>query len=85
MPQPKIIVNNLTKNFGEKQILKGVNLQIEKGQSLVILGGSGSGKSVCIKIIASLMASTSGNITIDGKNTTNLQGELACAGGTCEI
>ena len=75
MSQPKIIINNLTKNFGDKQILKGVDLQVEQGESLVILGGSGSGKSVCIKIIASLMTSTSGNITIDDKNTTNLQGK----------
>ena len=68
----KLSVSNLTKSFGEKQVLAGINLDVNKGESLVILGGSGSGKSVLIKIIASLMASTSGVINIDGQNTTNI-------------
>jgi len=72
---PKISVSNLVKNFGDKAILKGIDFEVEKGQSLVILGGSGSGKSVCIKIIASLIKPTSGSIKIDGQEITNISGK----------
>lgn len=68
----KIIVKNLTKSFGDKKVLNGVNLVVNKGESLVILGGSGSGKSVLIKTITGLMSATSGSIIIDGKETANL-------------
>lgn len=68
----KIIVKNLTKNFGRKKVLKGVNLEVNKGESLVILGGSGSGKSVLIKIIATLIRKTKGSILIDDQETSNL-------------
>jgi phospholipid/cholesterol/gamma-HCH transport system ATP-binding protein len=68
----KIIIDNLTKSFGAKQVLRGVNLEVNKGESLVILGGSGSGKSVCIKIIATLLKPTSGSIKIDDQEITNL-------------
>ena len=71
----KIIIQNLTKNFGTKQVLQNISFEVEKGQSLVILGGSGSGKSVCIKIIASLMQPTSGSIKIDGQETANIAGK----------
>ncbi|MFT6106264.1 MAG: phospholipid/cholesterol/gamma-HCH transport system ATP-binding protein [Rickettsiales bacterium] len=72
--QPKISVSNLTKSFGEKQVLNGINFEVNQGESLVILGGSGSGKSVCIKIIASLMQATSGSIKIDGKEVSRIKG-----------
>ncbi len=68
----KIIVSNLKKNFGEKQVLNSIDLQVNKGESLVILGGSGSGKSVLIKIISGLIAPTSGSIIIDGDETTSI-------------
>ncbi len=78
MPQvkiePKIAVSNLVKNFGDKQVLKGIDFEVAKGQSLVILGGSGSGKSVCIKVIASLMKQTSGSIKIDGQEISRIGG-----------
>lgn len=69
---PKILVKNLTKNFGEKKILTGVDLQVNKGESIVILGGSGSGKSVLIKIISSLIDASSGSIQIDGKEVAGI-------------
>jgi phospholipid/cholesterol/gamma-HCH transport system ATP-binding protein len=69
---PKLLVKNLTKNFGEKQVLAGIDLQVNKGESVVILGGSGSGKSVLIKIIASLITPTSGSIQVDGKEVANI-------------
>lgn len=68
----KILINNLCKNFGTKEVLNGVNLSVKKGESLVILGGSGSGKSVLIKIIATLIAPSSGNIEIDNVDVSNI-------------
>ena len=68
----KIIINNLKKNFGDKQVLQDVSLEINNGESLVILGGSGSGKSVLIKLISGLMEPTSGSVLIDQQETTSL-------------
>ena len=61
----KIELCNLRKRFGSKNVLNGVDLKVEKGESLVILGGSGTGKSVLIKIIASIIEPDSGSIFID--------------------
>lgn len=68
----KIIIKNLVKNFGTKEVLRGIDLQVNQGESIVILGGSGSGKSVLIKIIASLIQPTSGSVKIDGKEVSNI-------------
>jgi phospholipid/cholesterol/gamma-HCH transport system ATP-binding protein len=75
MKQPKILVQNLVKNFGGKKVLTDVDLRVEKGESLVILGGSGSGKSVCIKTIATLIKPTSGSIKIDGVEVSGVAGK----------
>jgi phospholipid/cholesterol/gamma-HCH transport system ATP-binding protein len=72
MKNSKIIVNNLSKNFADKQVLQDISFSINSGESLVILGGSGSGKSVLIKTIAGLIESTSGDIFIDNEQTNNL-------------
>jgi phospholipid/cholesterol/gamma-HCH transport system ATP-binding protein len=69
---PKLVVKDLVKNFGEKKVLSGIDLQVEKGESLVILGGSGSGKSVLIKIISSLLLPTSGSIKIDQQEVAKI-------------
>jgi len=71
----KIEIKNLTKNFADKEVLCGINLAVKKGESLVILGGSGSGKSVLIKTIASLMLPTSGSIKIDGEEILTLSSQ----------
>jgi phospholipid/cholesterol/gamma-HCH transport system ATP-binding protein len=63
---PKIIISNLSKSFGAKKVLEDVNLTIDPKQSLVVIGGSGSGKSVLIKSIIGLITPDSGSITIDG-------------------
>ncbi len=68
----KISVSNLTKSFGQKQVLKGINLEVKKGESLVILGGSGSGKSVLIKTISTLMDATSGQVKVDDEVVSNV-------------
>lgn len=56
---------NVSKSFGENKVLNSVNLNIEENESLVILGGSGTGKSVLIKIIVGLMKHDSGNIFLN--------------------
>jgi len=72
--RPKIAVEGLFKSFGPKEVLKGIGLQVAKGESLVVIGGSGSGKSVLIKCIIGLMRPDAGSILIDGKETVGLSG-----------
>ena len=62
----KISIRNLYKSFGKKQVLNGVDLDLYKGESLVVIGGSGTGKSVLIKCIQGLLVPDSGSIQIDG-------------------
>lgn len=62
----KIRIRNLSKSFGKKQVLNGVDLDLHKGESLVVIGGSGTGKSVLIKCIQGLLVPDSGSIEIDG-------------------
>lgn len=64
----KIKIRNLSKTFGSKVVLNKLNLDIYQGESLVIIGGSGSGKSVLIKCILGLIQPDSGEILMDGKN-----------------
>lgn len=71
---PKIAVKGLYKSFGPKQVLKGLDIQVETGESLVVIGGSGSGKSVLIKCIIGLMRPDAGSVRVDGRETTNLSG-----------
>lgn len=71
----KLLIKNLAKSFGQKQVLTGIDLAAQKGESIVILGGSGSGKSVLIKIIATLINPTSGSIKIDGEEISNLNSQ----------
>jgi phospholipid/cholesterol/gamma-HCH transport system ATP-binding protein len=62
----KIRVRGLRKSFGTKQVLDGLDLDVAAGESFVIIGGSGRGKSVLLKCILGLMAYDSGEILIDG-------------------
>lgn len=68
----KIKVRDLHKAFSNHKVLNGVDLDVIKGKSLVILGGSGTGKSVLIKTIIGLMHPDSGTVEIDGENTINI-------------
>ena len=63
-----IKLQNVKKSFGTLQILDGVNLNVEKGESLVIIGRSGTGKSVLLKCILGLESHDDGQILIDGKD-----------------
>ena len=66
----KIKIQSLYKSFGRHTVLNGIDLDIKQGDSLVILGGSGTGKSVLIKTIIGLITPDSGSIIIDGTDTT---------------
>ncbi len=68
----KIQVKSLYKSFGKHHILKGIDLDVKKDSSLVILGGSGSGKSVLIKSIIGLLAPDSGQILYDNKESIGI-------------
>lgn len=67
-----IEIIDLHKSFGKKQVLTGVNLTVEKGESMVIIGGSGSGKSVLVKHIIGILEPDAGTIRIDGIDITTL-------------
>ncbi len=67
---PKIAMRDVKKSFGDKKVLDGINLTVAPGESLVIIGGSGTGKSVTLKCILGLIKPDSGSIKIDGKETT---------------
>lgn len=63
-----IELRDVHKSFGSNQVLRGVNLTIPSGESMVIIGGSGTGKSVCLKSILGLVKPDSGVITLDGED-----------------
>ncbi|HEU5047601.1 MAG TPA: ABC transporter ATP-binding protein [Rickettsiales bacterium] len=71
---PKIELKNVHKKFGSKVVLDGISLTIPKGESLVVIGGSGTGKSVLLKCILGLLKPDSGSIKIDGEEVTQLRG-----------
>jgi phospholipid/cholesterol/gamma-HCH transport system ATP-binding protein len=76
MSTPKIRIRGLSKAFGEKQVLDGVDLDVPAGTSLVVIGGSGSGKSVLLKCILGLIEPDAGSIEIDGRDVLALPREL---------
>ena len=63
-----IELRDVHKSFGSNRVLRGVNLTIPSGESMVIIGGSGTGKSVCLKSILGLVKPDSGVITLDGED-----------------
>ncbi|MCL4136402.1 UNVERIFIED_CONTAM: hypothetical protein GTU68_066876, partial [Idotea baltica] len=64
-------IKNITKQFGEEQVLKALSLKLGEGEILSILGKSGSGKSTLLKIIAGLEAAADGALLLDGKDISN--------------
>ncbi|QEX16274.1 ABC transporter ATP-binding protein [Hypericibacter terrae] len=71
---PKIEIRGLFKAFGSKQVLRGVDLDVRQRESLVVIGGSGSGKSVLIKCVLGLIEPDAGSIKVDGEETVGLRG-----------
>jgi phospholipid/cholesterol/gamma-HCH transport system ATP-binding protein len=68
-----IEINNLRKGFGNQEVLKNVTLQLFNGENLVVLGKSGSGKSVLIKCIVRLLSPDDGTINVLGENVGALE------------
>lgn len=73
----KISIRNLHKAFGHKIVLNGVDLDIAEGESLVVIGGSGTGKSVLIKCIQGLIVPDEGSIEVNGKETVGVDRKKA--------
>ncbi len=67
-----IDIRHVNQIFGKRQILKDVSLSIAKGETMVILGASGSGKSTILKLIIGLLKPTSGEVFVGGKDMTKL-------------
>ena len=76
---PKIEVRGLRKRFGDKLVLDGVDLQVMPGTSTVVIGGSGSGKSVLLKCILGLIEPDEGSILIDGQDVLAMDGTARAA------
>jgi len=70
----KIELKDVKKRFGPKEVLRGASLSVPKGKSLVVIGGSGSGKSVMLKCILGIIRPDSGSILVDGKETIGMAG-----------
>ncbi len=68
----KLELQGVYKSFGNNHVLRGLDITIEKGKSLVVIGGSGTGKSVMIKSVLGIIPPDRGSIKVDGKETTNL-------------
>lgn len=72
MTSSKIQLRDVSKSFGNKRVLRDIDLDIASGESLVIIGGSGSGKSVTLKCILGLLQPDTGSIMIDGQETVSM-------------
>jgi phospholipid/cholesterol/gamma-HCH transport system ATP-binding protein len=70
--QPKIHIQGLCKAFGSKVVLDGVDLDVDVGESVVIIGGSGTGKSVTLKCILGLLSPDSGAVQVDGESVVGI-------------
>ncbi|MEL7284946.1 MAG: ATP-binding cassette domain-containing protein [Pseudomonadota bacterium] len=73
--KPLLELKDIHKSFGPKKVLQGVNIDVSPGKSLVVLGGSGSGKSVMLKNALGLMTPDQGEIVFDGEDVTHDQGK----------
>ena len=73
-PRVKVELRGVKKRFGPKVVLDGIDLEIDTGQSLVVIGGSGTGKSVMIKCVLGILKPDAGQIFVDGKEVTRLRG-----------
>ncbi len=75
--QPKIVVIGLVKSFGDKAVLRGIDLEIMPGESLVLVGGSGAGKSVFLKHLIGLLHPDEGHVVVDGIDLTLAEPSVA--------
>lgn len=70
---PKIEMKNVVKSFGEKHVLTGVDLTVNPQESMVIIGGSGTGKSVTLKCVLGIIKPDTGSIKVDGVEVTTME------------
>ena len=75
MAEGYIELNDVKKSFGPKHVLNGVTVSVQRGHSLVVIGGSGTGKSVMLKCILGLLQPDSGSIRIAGEEVVGLRGQ----------
>lgn len=75
MPESVITIQNLKKSFGDLHVLRGVDLDVHRGENVVVLGRSGTGKSVLIKIIVGLLQPDAGRVMVLGQEVENLRGK----------
>ncbi|MEG0542550.1 MAG: ABC transporter ATP-binding protein, partial [Angelakisella sp.] len=66
-------LSNITKSFGDTQVLRGISLDIEKGEFITFLGSSGCGKTTTLRIIAGLESPDSGSVILGGQDVTTAQ------------
>src|SRR6266496_2667347 len=71
--QAPIVVKGLRKTFGQQKVLNGVNLEVRRGETVAVLGRSGTGKSVLLKLIVGLQSPDAGSVQIHGESITNLE------------
>ena len=71
---PKVELRGVKKRFGDKVVLDGIDLLLQPGHSLVVIGGSGTGKSVMIKCVLGILRADEGQIFVDGEEVTRLAG-----------
>jgi phospholipid/cholesterol/gamma-HCH transport system ATP-binding protein len=74
-----ITLENLTKSFGSRTVLNGVSLEVPDGQNTVIIGASGAGKSVTLKLIVGLIEPDAGRVLVDGQDVQELDREQLAA------
>ncbi|MDP3279367.1 MAG: ABC transporter ATP-binding protein [Deltaproteobacteria bacterium] len=70
--KPQIVIENLVKRFGERTVLDHINMSIDRGETVVVIGGSGAGKSTLVRHLIALERPTSGQILVDGVNMAAL-------------
>ena len=70
-----VALDGVTKTFGDRQVLRDVSLSVSRGETICIVGRSGTGKSVTLKLIIALLKPESGHIWIDGEDITRLEGQ----------
>lgn len=73
MSEPVIEIRDLVKTFGRRTVLNGINLSVNKGESLIIMGGSGCGKSILLRHIIGAIRPTSGSIRLFGEEITTMR------------
>ena len=70
--EPAVVIQDLRKSFGLQKVLNGIGLTVASGETVVVLGRSGTGKSVLLKLLIGLQKADSGSIRIQGQEITNL-------------